>query len=92
MWLDVNFPFRRQVLIKEIKDVSFACGQWLAELLELVNWWRYESFHVLANPNLAVKFFRATVLPHNIRMPNVLSCKLLFRCRNDAQGKLTRQG
>ena len=36
-------------------------------------------------------FFLATVLPHNIGMPNCMSCKLLFRSRNYAQHRITRQ-
>jgi len=36
-------------------------------------------------------FFMATVLPHKIGMPDNIFCKLLFRNRNYAQGKITRQ-
>ena len=35
--------------------------------------------------------FPATVLPHNIGMPDNMSCKLIFRRRNHAPAKITRQ-
>ena len=35
--------------------------------------------------------FIATGLPHNIGMPDNLSFRLLFRCRNQVQGKITKQ-
>ena len=35
--------------------------------------------------------FRATVLPHKIGMPGNIFCKFLFRNRNYAHGKITRQ-